>query len=79
MTNDNNIVIDDYYTYMNEKKSNNTSYLELLKLTTEYFVKNDLPINRDDIRQYADLYMLKHNIPILDIEQYVDRYFKWKQ
>ena len=72
------LVIDEYYNHMKEHKSIVPIYIELLKLTLEYFINNDISINRDEIKQYTDLYILKHNIPnIYDTIEYISRYFTY--
>ena len=74
------LVINEYYNYINENKSITPHYLELLKLTLDYFIDNDISINRDEIKQYTDLYILKHNIPnIYDTVQYISRYFAYNR
>lgn len=72
------IVIEEYYSYMNEKKTVVPSYLELIKTTLDYFVSNDISINKDELKEYTDLYILKHNIPIFDVVQYVEKHFMFK-
>tara|TARA_Y100000389_G_C17409294_1_gene489919 strand:+ start:957 stop:1154 length:198 start_codon:yes stop_codon:yes gene_type:complete len=54
------LVIEEYYSYMNENKSVVPHYLELIKTTLDYVVNNDISINKDELRQYTDLYILQH-------------------